>query len=61
MFINDLPDNIISRTRLFADDRILDRQAVSDNSQNLLLEDMDMLAPWEKTLGINNDVTSAKM
>ena len=52
MFINDLPDNINSRTRLFADDCILYRQIRNNNDQHLLQEDLDRLATWEKTWGM---------
>ena len=52
IFINNLPDNIISSTRLFADDCILYRQISSDNDQNLLQDDLDRLATWEKTWGM---------
>ena len=52
IFINDLPDNINSRTRLFADDCILYRQITSETDQRLLQEDLDRLATWEKTWGM---------
>ena len=52
MFINDLPDNINSSTRLFADDCILYRQIRNNNDQHLLQEDLDRLATWKKTWGM---------
>ena len=52
IFINDLPDNIYSRTRLFADDCILYRQITSETDHRLLQEDLDRLATWEKTWGM---------
>ena len=52
IFINDLPEDINSRTRLFADDCILYRQISSENDQQLLQEDLDRLATWEKTWGM---------
>ena len=52
IFINDLPVDINSRTRLFADDCILYRQISSENDQQLLQEDLDRLATWEKTWGM---------
>ena len=52
MFINDLPDNINSSTRLFADDCILYCQIRNNNDQHLLQEDLDRLATWEKTWGM---------
>ena len=52
IFINDQPEDINSRTRLFADDCILYRQISSENDQQLLQEDLDRLAAWEKTRGM---------
>ena len=52
MFINDLPDNINSSTRVFADDCILYSQIRNNNDQHLLQEDLDRLATWEKTWGM---------
>ena len=52
IFINDLPEDINSRTRLFADDCILYRQISSENDQQLLQENLDRLATWEKTCGM---------
>ena len=52
IFINDLPENINSRTRLFANDCILYRQITSETNQLLLQEDLDRLATWEKTWGM---------
>ena len=52
MFINDLPDNINSSARLFADDIILYCQIRNNNDQHLLQEDLDTLATWEKTWGM---------
>ena len=52
IFINDLPDNINYRTRLFADDCILYQQISSETNQHLLQEDLDRLATLEKTWGM---------
>ena len=52
IFINDLPEDINPRTRLFADDCILYRQISSENDQQLFQEDLDRLATWEKTWGM---------
>ena len=41
IFINDQPEDINSRKRLFADDCILYRQISSENDQQLLQEDLD--------------------
>ena len=53
LFINDLPDCVQSRTRLFSDDCIL----YSQNSQNparidILQEDLNNLAAWEQKWGM---------
>ena len=48
IFINNLPDDINSRTRLFADNCILYRQISSDSNQHLLQEGLDRLATWER-------------
>ena len=53
MFINDLPYNINFSTRLFADDCILYRQIRNNNDQHLLQEDLDRLATWVKTWGMD--------
>ena len=53
MFINDLLYNINFSTRLFADDCILNRQIRNNNDQHLLQEDLDRLATWEKTWGMD--------
>ena len=52
IFINDLPDNINSRTRLFTDDCMLYRQITSETDQRLQQEDLDRPATWEKTQGM---------
>ena len=49
IFIKDLPDNMNSRTRLFADDCLLYGQITFETDQRLLQEDLDRLATWEKT------------
>ena len=48
IFINDLPEDINSRTRLFADDCILYRQISFENDQKLLQEDLDRLVTWRR-------------
>jgi len=53
IFINDLPDNLHSKTRLFADDCILYRQIKSPNDQQILQKDLDTLASWEKKWGMD--------
>ena len=51
-FINDLPENLSSRARLFADDCILYREITSYLDQHLLQQDLDRLASWEKKWGM---------
>ena len=47
IFINDLPDNIRSSVRLFADDCVLYRNIFSPSDFEILQEDLDNLAQWE--------------
>ena len=49
IFINDLPEGLLSRVRLFADDCILYRQIKTDLDRQLLQADLDALARWEAT------------
>ena len=48
IFINDLPDNINSTVRLFADDCVLYRNIRGSEDQQLLQDDLEKLALWEK-------------
>ena len=52
LFINDLPDCIRSRTRLFADDCILYRQIKTQQICAIMQEDLNKLAPWEQIWGM---------
>ena len=47
IFINDLPDNIRSSVRLFADDCVLYRNINSLTDCQILQEDLNSLAQWE--------------
>ena len=47
VFINDLPDNIRSSVRLFADDCVLYRNIRSFSDCLILQDDLDQLARWE--------------
>ena len=47
IFINDLPDNIRSSVRLFADDCVLYRNINSLTDCQILQEDQNSLAQWE--------------
>ena len=49
MYINDLPDNLTSNARLFADDCIIYRAISGDNDADLLQTDLDRLTAWEST------------
>ena len=48
-YINDMPENIISTVRLFADDTIVYLTITSDVDRVHLQEDIDRLAHWEQT------------
>ena len=48
IFINDLPDNIHSTVRLFADDCVLYRNIRRSEDQQILQDDLDRLAHWEE-------------
>ena len=45
VYINDLPDTVASKTRLFADDTVI--YNTSENHQSLQ-KDLDALQAWEK-------------
>lgn len=48
LYINDLPDNISSRVRLFADDCVLYLIITSDHDAARLQDDLNKLAAWEQ-------------
>ena len=48
IFINDLPDNINSTVRFFADDCVLYRNIRGSEDQQLLQDDLEKLALWEE-------------
>ena len=52
LFINDLPDNIASNTRLFADDCIVYHTIRDHADQEALQEDLVRLAEWEDKWGM---------
>ena len=52
LFINDMPDKIISTTRLFADDCIVYRQIDRPEDCAVLQEDLNTLAEWESKWGM---------
>ena len=47
IFINDLPENIRSSVRLFADDCVLYRNIESPSDCQILQDDLNSLAQWE--------------
>ena len=48
IYINDLPEEVKSTVRLFADDTIMYMTMTSTNDAALLQKDLDNLASWEK-------------
>jgi hypothetical protein len=46
-YINDMPEGICSRVRLFADDTIVYLTITSDTDADYLQEDLEKLAEWE--------------
>ena len=52
LFINDLPDCVQLRTRIFADDCILCRQIKTQQDLAILPEDLNKLAAWEQEWGM---------
>ena len=52
-FINDLPQQVSSKTRLFADDCIVYRTICSSQDTEILQDDLRKLAEWEKTWGMD--------
>ena len=48
IFINDLPDNINSTVCLFADDCVLYRNIRRSEDQQILQDDLNILAQWEE-------------
>ena len=51
LYLNDLPDNIQSDLRLFADDCVVYREINSAEDISKLQQDMDTLAQWQDRCG----------
>ena len=52
-YINDMPDAIISKSRLFADDSIVYRQIDNDEDRHTLQDDLNKLHQWELDWGMS--------
>ena len=52
LFINDLPDNLKCRVRLFADDCIVYNIIDSEQNSRDLQNDLEVLAQWERRWGM---------
>ncbi|MCG8047725.1 MAG: reverse transcriptase family protein, partial [Candidatus Thiodiazotropha endolucinida] len=53
LFINDLPNNLNSTVRLFADDCVVYRQIHSEEDHHLLQQDLQTLTEWETKWGMD--------
>ena len=51
-FINDMPECVSSKCRLFADDSIIYREVRTNRDCTQLQDDLDSLESWEKTRGM---------
>ena len=52
IYINDLPDCVMSRVRLFADDCLLYREIHNPEDQLALQKDLDILEQWASKWGM---------
>jgi len=48
IFINDMPEGILSQIMMFADDTKLFREIVHEDDHNTLQKDLDLLSNWSK-------------
>ena len=60
LYINDLPKNIDSPIRLFADDAIIYRKIRSQRDCTILQHDLDSLAHWERKWLMNFNPAKCK-
>ena len=61
LFINDLPDNLRSQVRLFADDTIAYRMVACNKDCEALQADLDSLSIWEKQWGMEFNVDKCEI
>ena len=52
-FINDMPECVSSKVRLFADDSIIYKEITTDSDGRDLQNDLEALEMWEKTWGMS--------
>ena len=52
LYINDLPENVESQVRLFADDTAVYLNVKIQNDNNILQNDLNILQEWERTWDI---------
>lgn len=52
IFINDLPQRVSSKARLFADDYVVYREITSEQKCRILQDDLNKHAAWEKRWGM---------
>ena len=60
-FINDMPESVSSRCRLFADDSIIYREVIMERDCDILQEDLFKLEKWEKTWGMSFNPTKCNI
>ena len=60
-FINDKPETVSSRCRLFADDSIIYREVLTESDCVSLQEDLGKLEQWEKTWGMSFNPTKCNI
>lgn len=60
IYVNDLPANIKSEIRLFADDCIVYRRISGTHDRELLQNDLNQIAEWTKVNGMEINVSKCK-
>lgn len=61
VYINDLPCNIKSHVRLFADDCVLYRKICSEQDRRILQEDLNQLSSWCQDWQMNINIRKTKV